>query len=445
MTSLAHRGALAALLGVTLGGQVPPGRPAVSYHVSPIGTARGAGTAARPWDLATALAGAKGKVQPGDTIWLHGGRYRGAFRTGLVGAPERPIVFRQRGGERATIDGTLKADGAFLTFWGFEIMQSDPVRTNTYGLEARTNGGRFINLIIHHAGSMGVSFWTPGEDAELYGCIVYNNGTHENLDHGVYVHNERGTKLLADNVFFDNLAYGIHVYAAARNPPQRNVRLEGNVAFNNGTISRKYRAKGNVLVGGDVPMSGMQVLDNFLYFSGADGENLRLGYAPLRNDDVVARGNVVWGGEIALRLGTWTNAQIAGNTLGGAKRLLAGTALPAEAERSNEMYPRPRVPPPSAPAVFVRPNRYERGRAHIVVYNWNQQAEVKVDLSAVLTRGQSYELHDVQDLFGAAAVRGTYDGDSVVVRTGRAFDVFLVTVRPSGEATPSGKSRSRAP
>lgn len=435
---------LLAFVGALLAAQGPAdrARPATSYHVSPTGTARGAGTAARPWDLATALAGARGRIEPGDTIWLHGGRYRGAFRTALVGQPERPIVFRQRAGERAIIDGTLKADGQYLTFWGFEIMQSKPT---TYGLEARTNGGRFINLIIHNAGSMGISFWTPGENAEVYGCIVYNNGTHENLDHGVYVHNERGTKLLADNVFFDNLAYGIHVYAGSRNPPQRNVRVEGNIAFNNGTISRKYRAKGNIIVGGEVPMSGMQVLDNYLYFSGQHGENLRLGYAPLRNDDVVVRGNVVWGGETALRLGNWTRAVIEGNIFGGAAQLVAGTPLPPASQRRNELYPRPRVPPPARPGVFVRPNRYEPGRAHVVVYNWNQQPSVQVDLSAVLTRGQSYEVRDVQDLFGPAVARGTYDGDSVVVGTGRAFDVFVVSVSASSEATPSGRSRSRAP
>lgn len=435
---------LVLLLSVTWGRQSPPAaRPAANYHVAPTGTARGDGSARRPWDLATALAGARGRVQAGDTVWLHTGRYRGAFRTALMGDPDKPIVFRQRAGEHATIDGTLTADGAFLTFWGFEITQSIP---KGYGLEARTSGGRFINLVIHDAGTMGVSFWTPGENAELYGCIVYNNGTHENLDHGVYVHNERGTKLLADNVFFDNLAYGIHVYASLRNPPQRNVRLEGNVSFNNGTISRKYRAKGNIIVGGEVPMSGMQVLDNFLYFSGQDGENLRLGYAPppLRNDDVVVRGNIIWGGETALRLGNWTSAIIEGNTLGGAKQLTMGTSLGGESQRSNVLYPRPRVPP--APAVFVRPNRYEPGRAHIIVYNWNQQPSVRVDLTPVLTRGQSYEVRSVQDLFGPTLARGTYAGDSVTVPTARAFDVLLVTVSPLwGGAAPSGKSRSRAP
>src|SRR5467141_1042740 len=178
-----------ALALLVAGSAVTP-QPHVYYVApSPAGGPGGTGTQSRPWDLATALAGAGGRIEPGDTIWLGGGRYRGTFRTQLRGASNRPIVFRQARGARATIDGELFAQGSDLVFWGFEIMQSNPT---TYGLQAQTNRGRFINLIIHDAGSMGVSFWTPGEDAELYGCIVYHNGTHENLDHGVYVHNERG-------------------------------------------------------------------------------------------------------------------------------------------------------------------------------------------------------------------------------------------------------------
>jgi len=62
-------------------------------------------------------------------------------------------------------------------------------------------------------------------DAEVYGNIVYNNGTHGNQDHGIYVHNMSGTKLVMDNVFFDNKSYGVHVYAQIEDGPQRNVHL----------------------------------------------------------------------------------------------------------------------------------------------------------------------------------------------------------------------------
>jgi hypothetical protein len=395
---------------------------------APTGNAAGSGSISQPWDLATALAGGsgRGKIQPGDTVWLHGGRYRGAFATTLRGEPDRPIVFRQAPGERATIDGTLRADGSDLWFWGFEIMQSVP---KTYGLEARTNNGKFINLVVHGAGSMGVSFWTPGENAELYGCIVYHNGTHENLDHGAYVHNERGTKLLAENIFFDNLAYGIHVYATTRNPPQRNIHVVGNIVFNNGTISHRYRAKGNIIVGGDVPMSGIEVIDNLLFFPGAAGENLRLGYGAVVNGDIVVRGNVVWGGAVALKIGngTWTTMRVENNTFGGAKELVAaiGMAMEPPLERANVYYESPRTL--LAPAVFVRPNRYEPGRAHIAIYNPRSAPAVNVSLTNVLAVGQRFELRDVQNLFGKPALAGTFTGDSVSIPVTETFKTFLLT------------------
>lgn len=421
----------------------PPLLPAAghavqSFYVAPVphGSPSGNGTAGRPWDLATALGGAGGRISAGDTVWLTGGRYTGRFHTRLRGQPGRLIVFRQQRSARATIDGTLRADGAYLAFWGFEIMQSNPVG-GTYGLQARTNGGRFINLIIHDAGSMGVSFWTPGEDAELYGCIVYNNGTHENLDHGVYVHNERGTKRLADNVFFNNLAYGIHAYAGRGNPPQRGIRIQGNIAFNNGTISRRYRAKGNILAGGQVPMADIDVSSNYLYYSGPDGIHVRLGYAPLMNEDVIARGNYMWGGDTGLWLGQWRRAQVDGNTI------LSNSSTP------------------SAPAVFVRPNRYERGRAFIVAYNYPRRATLEADVSGVLQLGDAYELRSVQDPWGAPLDRGTYAGGVIplpmdeplvpAVPIGRPtavppvtrplFDVFLLTVAAAPTRIPEVPSR----
>jgi hypothetical protein len=415
---------LALLLAVSVGPS-----PVHTFYVAPAPAGRpgGRGTQSQPWDLATALAGASGRIQPGDTVWLGGGRYLGVFRTQLRGAPGRPIVFRQARGAHVTIDGELFAQGADLVFWGFEIMQSHP---STYGLQAQTNDGRFINLIIHDAGSMGVSFWTPGEDAEVYGCIVYHNGTHENLDHGVYMHNERGVKRLIDNVIFNNLAYGVHAYAAPHNPPQQGFLIKGNISFNNGTISQRYRAKGNILAGGDVPMSAVDVSGNFLFFSGTEGENMRLGYAPVANGDVTAQGNFIWGGETGLRVRLWQRADVHGNTVGGARRLLVEAAAPLE--RANLLYSGNQEP--RVPAVFVRPNRYEPGRAYIVVYNFPRGDTVRADVSTILSPGQSYELRSVQNVLGAPLASGVYSGDSIPLPMGLAeLDPVLPLGRPTAK------------
>lgn len=455
-----------------------PGRDSPGGHfVSPAGKAAGTGGVDQPWDLATALAGAGGRIHPGDTVWLRGGTYRGAFRTRLRGAPGRWIVFRQAAGERATIDGTLRAEGAYLAFWGFEVMQSVPT---TYAIQANTDHGLFINLVVHDAGTQGISFWTPAVDAELYGCIVYNNGTHENLDHGTYVHNEEGTKLISDNVFFNNMARGIQIYASPRNPAIRNIRVEGNVSFDNGTISTAVGARANLIFNAPVPTEGMVGIGNMLYFAGADGINLRAGrYAPQNNRSLVLQDNYIVGGKVGLEMSEpWSRATVTGNVIVGSRDLVslggedladryrwagntwarAGNARSWRYETSAYGWSEWRersglgssdsVLPslPAATRVFVRPNRYEPGRAHVVVFNWARESAVAVDLAGVLRAGDRYEVRNVQDVFGAPVVRGEYQGAPIRIpmtgvrppvpqgralrippRTGPAFDVFVVS------------------
>ena len=454
-----------------------------AHYVAPTGTSAARGTHADPWDLATALAGANGQVRPGDTVWLRGGVYAGTdLRTDLVGTPAARITFRQVPGERATIDGRLLARGAYLTFWGFEITQSDPLaHPETQLLDARTDHGRFINLVLHDGNTHGVNFWTPGVDAELYGCIVYNNGTHENLDHGVYVHNEVGVKRLVDNVFFANYARGIQVYASSSNEILRNVQVEGNVAFNNGTISRRS-TRVNLLISARARTEGMTAVANMLFFSDAEGSNIRLGhYAPSYNGDVLVRDNYAVGGAVGLEMPVrWEQAVVEGNTLVGAEEFVRlDHALPASRAvrwrgnryggaasayawrvggRRHDFASFRRVTglgrddhlldsTLSEPVVFVRPNKYEPGRAHIVVYNGERRPAVAIDVSEVLRPGDRYDVRNVQALFELPVTSGTYRGGSILLpmtgvdppapigrsaprpapRTGPVFDVFLLT------------------
>ena len=61
-------------------------------HVGPRGSPGGDGSRARPLDLATAISDAE-RVQPGDTVWLTGGTYRGPFDIGKSpsGTADKPI------------------------------------------------------------------------------------------------------------------------------------------------------------------------------------------------------------------------------------------------------------------------------------------------------------------------------------------------------------------
>ena len=492
MTSILCTRLLGALLGLAAlspftlpGAPVAPTRTAQQgWYAGPAGNASGAGTRANPWDLQTALSGAGGKVQPGDTVWIRGGRYEGIdFTTSLVGTAAARITIRAFPGERATIDGRLLARGAYLDVWGLEIMQSAPLaHPDVQLLDIRTDHGRFINLVLHDANTHGANLWTPGVDAELYGSIIYNNGTHENLDHGVYVHNDTGMKRVTDNVFFNNYARGIQVYASHKNDVLRNVVAEGNIAFNNGTISARS-TRVNLLFNAQTPVEGMAALGNVLFFSpGTAGTNLSAGKFPQRYRDIVVRGNVLVGGEAGLEFGqAWSSAIVEHNVFvveDGAvgARITGGAAARAYRWRDNSYHAsaeakawafdgtryafakwRARtglgtadrvLPRPASPLVVVRPNRYEAGRAHVAVVNYTGLSSVDVNVSGVLRAGDRYVVHNVQDLWGAPAASGVYRGGELIslpmrgvapppplgrrtprepVRTGPRFDVFLLT------------------
>src|SRR5207302_4586197 len=70
---------------------------------------------------------------------------------------------------------------------------------------------------------------------------------------------------------------------------------------------------------------------------------------------------------------------------------------------------------PTTNVIFVRPNRYEAGRANVVVFNWQHLPSVALNLSAVLKVGDQYVVQNVQDFYGAPAARGTYDGSPVTI------------------------------
>ena len=85
-----------------------------------------------------------------------------------------------------------------------------------------------------------------------------------------------------------------------------------------------------------------------------------------------------------------------------------------------------------------RPNRYEAGRAHVVVFNWTNAGAVSVDLSKVLRSGDAYEILNVQDLFGSPVVSGTYTGGSVslpVRAVAAPTPVGGFVTRPGGTGT----------
>ncbi len=70
---------------------------------------------------------------------------------------------------------------------------------------------------------------------------------------------------------------------------------------------------------------------------------------------------------------------------------------------------------PTGTEVFVIPNEYEAGRAHIAIYNWALRKSVGVDLAGVLSIGDAYEVRAAEDYLGVPITTGVYNGDPVSI------------------------------
>jgi hypothetical protein len=87
------------------------------------------------------------------------------------------------------------------------------------------------------------------------------------------------------------------------------------------------------------------------------------------------------------------------------------------------------LPEPGVNKIFVRPNKYELGRANIAIYNWEHKNSADVNVSGVLPIGTAYEVRDVQAYSAGPIVSGTYNGGAITIPlTARPIDQPLGAV-----------------
>ena len=443
-------GALLVACGVLLGkpAEAPSkaAPPAQTLWVAVDGRPDNDGSLERPLDLARALS-SEGPARPGATILLRGGTYRGTFTSTVSGTPEAPIIVRQGPGERATIDSAraqgdaLAVVGSHTWFWGFEITSSDPKRRSDesgswpgdlhrgYGGVTRGPGTRFINLVVHDNAN-GLGLWSEAVGGGAYGNLVYNNGweaADREHGHGIYTQNDAGARRIADNIIFNQFSHGIHAFGSEK-AHLDNITLEGNIVFNNGALGADREYVRNLLLGGGRPALNPRLQDNMTYFDEkkSAGEN-NIGYAA-GCVNLWAGGNYLVGGRPFV-LVTCTTEHFAGNTFYGRAR-----EVPPNETGGNEYL----TTPPSVTRVFVRPNRCEQGRAHVVIYNWGGDTQVPVDFSdGLLVEGERFVVRDVQNYFGSPVAQGTYDGSRVdIPMTGLHLEPPVGDVAPPQHTAP---------
>ncbi|HEV2704442.1 MAG TPA: right-handed parallel beta-helix repeat-containing protein [Pyrinomonadaceae bacterium] len=447
------------------------------WYAATGGNAQGNGSKQSPWDLQTALAGGAGvnKIEPGDTLWLRGGLYSGAFTSTLTGRTDAPIIVRAVQNERVVLDRAgvgeskqpaLKVRGAWVWFWNLELTNSHPDRSRNSpytktdepwrgsGADIYAPHVKFINCVFHDNGH---GIWDKQDMSEVHGCLFYYNGNNKR-EHALYVGNGEGTKFITDNVVFAQGGYGILAHSDSPKSTQRGLHIEGNACFANGAITDDDQTTGNIQVGGvsGVPAARIVVRNNFVYSppeSAASKSNgLKFGYEDKQNLDLKLLDNYVVARR-PLRVWWWQRVECAGNsfitddeacelltpegfepssyfwdfnsytTTGGQGAAFVNNSktysFPRWRERTGlDAHSQYLVPLAGAtaaipPRVFVRPNRYEPGRAHIIVFNRGARERVAVELAGILAPGQEFEIRDAQNFYGTPVARGVYDGSSI--------------------------------
>jgi len=448
------------LTALFLVGILSDGLLAADWFAAPDGKRSNEGTMASPWDVASAVSGQK-PVKPGDMVWLRAGTYRNAkseFVLNLSGETSRPVTVRNYRNERVTIDGALTIGGSDVWVWGLEVIVSEPrpdapmpagshpteLKRPWGGIQSNTSRrSKIINCIVHDT-CQGFSYWLAATDAEIYGCLIYQNGwvgvdrTH---GHAIYTQNDKGTKWIVDNTMFDPYSYLLHAYGSSR-AFVNGYHVEGNIFFG-----------GTVLIGGGKPSERITFVKNFTYKAPT-----QFGYTAPYNEDVVCRGNY-FASDVSVN--RYKKALVTDNEfVGGAK---GSVELPAGGTMSDIAWDHNRYIAASPAAlnawraktgldkngvvttqkntrVFIRPNKYERGRANVCVYNWEGKSSVEINLQDILEKGQSYEIRNVQDFYGQPVVSGTYRGGNISIPllrgakkvelklsgdpTGRVWDTF---------------------
>lgn len=377
--------------------------PAASpeYVVAPDGRPGNAGTREAPWDLASAIVR---KVEPGATIWVRGGEYRGKFEIRLAGTEAAPIRLRAVPGERASIvdSGLTVAQGTdYLWLEGLEIAGTTPVEqrvtdstgswpkdlAGTNGLTIHAGRGcKYLNLVIHDNVLGGVGWWIGSVDSEMYGCIIYNNGwkapdrTH---GHCIYVQNKDGVKTIRNCILTVPAwggSYTMHAYGS-KAAYIDNFTIEDNIAYERGPF----------LVGGGRPSHQIRVARNLLH-----GIGMQVGYGA-QNEDCEVRDNLVVGGKITIQ--KYNKVVDQGNQFDTPGR-----------------------------AVLL-PNQYDPARAHVAIFNPSKAAVTALPVGTLLKPGDGYRLLDPKDVYGKPVAEGKVEGASIPVPTPGEFAAYVL-VKP---------------
>lgn len=331
----------------------------------------------------------------------------------------------------------LSVTGSYTWYIGLEITNTGHITrlANLGEIDAGTGlndgctaGCKFINNVIHNTGG-GIGSFGTAAGSEFYGNLTFYNGWEApggpgdpGRGHGLYVQNlstSAPVKRVAENLSFMNFGFSMQGYTDQGGI--NNLTFEGNAFFESSNPVSAGPTYNVVMGGGNQAFVGARFISNFTYNPTIAGNRRgtdAIGWADTPCVSPEIRDNYFASGDFFLTVNC-TNPVLSGNIF--YTRFARAGSFP------NNTYYSGR---PAGVKIYVRPNAYEPGRGNIIVYNWDRQPSVSVNLSTVgLSVGQRYEIRDAQNYNGGPVASGTYSGSPVSIpMTGTAVAPVYGTV-----------------
>ena len=248
-------------------------------------------------------------------------------------------------------------------------------------------------------------------------------------------------RLVMHNIFLDQMVNSVQAYGSS------------GAAFVNVNFTENFHFKNLVVLGG---LAGFRMTDSVYdkNYTWSNGVNVGNHMIHLKNF-TVTNNYIHDATAIVVAPWTWDSLSMTGNTFIGTTSGFTSTDFPA-----NTYSPAN----PVTNKVVVLPNAYEANRCNVLVYNWENLANVAVDLSSAVAVGTPINIMNARDYFNTPVWSGVYAGETIslpmngltvaaavgtdytpVGPTGRAFNAFIVRAqdhepwRTGPPASPPGR------
>lgn len=446
-------------------------------YAAPAGTSTNSGiTESSPWSLSYAFS-ENSNLSPGDSLILLSGEYGGNFILNKSGTAQRPIyilakeegnVIIDTGKNRTTGTGII-INGSNVWLVNIHVTSSSIIKREDLGEVVPYESGisvfgsnvKLINCWIYDIPGGGLELWRPAFNLEVYGCIIFNNGSQSPVrgtGHGMYVQHDEPDfpKIIRNNFVFNNASQGINIYTT--NPPNGAVIVLENTAFNTGSIanfnSSLFRAPHNLNVGSENSVTfSIRSRSNMFYSDLQNGRlsndnvnNVSLGNSFKPNSDFQFSENFIFGGFYQVQIQPLEKFDFTKNrfyNLHGRffQFMSVPDVLPSTVWDNNFYYQASNDPLgftglnftdwkassgfdnssifsftlPQQPEVFLRSNLYDRSKFYLTILNLSESPSVLVDFSSSnIPLGTAYEIIDVQNPFDEnAKISKIFDGNPI--------------------------------